>query len=62
MGLNLARGTVISIALVMFVLPQLLLIGAKLIDRTSFSVEKVARDLNLITIPNEEEVQKSDEE
>ena len=62
MGLNLARGTVISIMLVMFVLPQLLLIGAKLIDRTSFSVEKVARDLNLISGSGVEEVQKSDEE
>jgi predicted RND superfamily exporter protein len=62
MGLNLARGTVISIMLVMFVLPQLLLIGAKLIDRTSFSVEKVARDLNLISGSGVEEVQKRDEE
>ncbi len=41
MGLNLARGTVISIILVMFVLPQLLLIGAKIIDKTSFSIPKV---------------------
>ncbi len=41
MGLNLARGTVISIILVMFVLPQLLLIGAKIIDKTSFSMPKV---------------------
>lgn len=46
MGLNLARGTVISIALVMFVLPQLLLIGAKLIDRTSFSVPSMLRKKN----------------
>ncbi len=41
MGLSLARGTVISIILVMFVLPQLLLVGAKIIDRTSFSVPVV---------------------
>ncbi len=38
MGLSLARGTVISIILVMFVLPQLLLVGSKIIDRTTFSV------------------------
>ncbi len=43
MGLNLARGTLISICLVMFVLPQLLLIGAKIIDRTSFSMPEVIR-------------------
>ena len=41
MGLNLARGTVISICLVMFVLPQLLLVGAKIIDKTSFSMPAV---------------------
>ena len=43
MGLNLARGTVISICLVMFVLPQLLLVGAKIIDKTSFSMPEVIR-------------------
>ncbi len=41
MGLNLARGTLISIALVMFVLPQLLLVGVKIIEKTSFSVPKL---------------------
>ncbi len=41
MGLSLARGTVISIILVMFVLPQLLLVGSKIIDRTTFSVPVV---------------------
>ena len=41
MGMNLARGTLISIVLVMFVLPQLLLIGAKVIEKTSFSVPKI---------------------
>jgi hypothetical protein len=41
MGISLARGTLISIGLVMFVLPQLLLLGAKIIERTSFSVPKV---------------------
>lgn len=43
MGLNLARGTMISICLVMFVLPQLLLLGSKIIDRTSFSMPVVIR-------------------
>jgi len=37
-GQCLCRGTLISIFLVMFVLPQILLIGAKIIDRTSFKV------------------------
>lgn len=35
-GQCLGRGTVISIILVMFVLPQILLLGDKLIDKTSF--------------------------
>ncbi len=37
-GQSLCRGTLISIFLVMFVLPQILLIGEKVIDRTSFKV------------------------
>ena len=37
-GQSLGRGTVISILLVMFVLPQILLLGDKVIDRTSFSI------------------------
>ncbi|MDO4285707.1 MAG: MMPL family transporter [Eubacteriales bacterium] len=37
-GQCLGRGTVISIILVMFVLPQLLLIGERIINKTSFSV------------------------
>ncbi len=37
-GQCLGRGTVISIILVMFVLPQILLIGEKIIDLTSFQV------------------------
>ena len=61
MGLNLARGTLISIVLVMFVLPQLLLIGAKLIDRTSFSVQKVVQDLNLVSGPTLEEEREMNE-
>ena len=37
-GQCLCRGTLISIFLVMFVLPQILIIGAKIIDKTSFKV------------------------
>ena len=37
-GQSLGRGTVISIILVMFTLPQLLLLGEKVIEKTSFSV------------------------
>lgn len=37
-GQSLGRGTIISILIVMFVLPQLLLLGEKLIDRTSFAI------------------------
>ena len=37
-GQCLGRGTIISILLVMFVLPQILLLGEKVIDRTSFKV------------------------
>lgn len=40
-GESLGRGTVISIILVMFVLPQILLIGSGVVDRTSFSVPGV---------------------
>ena len=39
-GQSLGRGTIISIFLVMFVLPQILLLGEKVIDKTSFSVPK----------------------
>ena len=37
-GQCLARGTVLSIITVMFVLPQILLVGEKIIDKTSFAV------------------------
>lgn len=37
-GQCLGRGTIISILVVMFVLPQVLLLGDKIIDRTSFEV------------------------
>ena len=42
-GQCLGRGTIISMFLVMFVLPQILLIGGGVVDKTSFSVPKVLR-------------------
>ena len=39
-GQSLGRGTIISIILVMFVLPQILLIGGEIVDKTSFSMPK----------------------
>lgn len=42
-GQNLGRGTIISILLVMFVLPQILLVGGKFVDITSFSMPNVAK-------------------
>ena len=41
-GESLGRGTVISIFLVMFVLPQILLVGSGVVVRTSFSVPAVS--------------------
>ena len=40
-GQCLGRGTVISIFLVLFVLPQILLVGSKIVDKTSFAVPKL---------------------
>lgn len=40
-GAALGRGTVISIALVMGILPQLLVIGDKIIEKTSFSLKDI---------------------
>lgn len=40
LGLNLGRGTIVSIILVLFVLPQLLLVSDKLVDKTSFHIFK----------------------
>ena len=37
-GESLGRGTVISILLVIFILPQILILGGVVIDKTSFSV------------------------
>lgn len=42
-GQSLGRGTLISIFLVMFVLPQILLIGSGIADKTSFSVKALAK-------------------
>ena len=42
-GQNLGRGTIISIILVMFVLPQILLIGGRVVDKTSFSMPNVSK-------------------
>jgi len=41
-GDALGRGTIISICLVMFVLPQILILGGKILEKTSFSMPKVA--------------------
>ncbi len=52
-GQCLCRGTLISIFLVMFVLPQILLIGAKIIDKTSFKVSvpiKLDKRMGLIRV------------
>ena len=40
-GIALGRGTVISIVLVMGILPQLLVLGDFIIDKTSFSLKKL---------------------
>ena len=40
-GQSLGRGTIISMFLVLFVLPQILLIGSGIVDKTSFAVPKV---------------------
>lgn len=42
-GQALGRGTVISLIVVMFVLPQILLLGGGIIEKTSFSVPKKLR-------------------
>ena len=42
-GQSIGRGTLISIFLVLFVLPQILLVGSGIVDKTSFSVPSVVR-------------------
>ncbi|MBQ7583696.1 MAG: MMPL family transporter [Lachnospiraceae bacterium] len=52
-GQCIARGTLISIILVMFVLPQILLIGEKIIDASSFKVSvpiKINTEAGLIRL------------
>ena len=43
-GDALGRGTIISIVLVMFVLPQILVLGGKILEKTSFSMPTVNRE------------------
>ena len=42
----IGRGTIISMLLVLFVLPQILLVGEKLIDKTSFVVKSAVKHRN----------------
>ena len=52
-GQCLGRGTIISIIIVMFVLPQILLLGEKIIDKTSFAVSiplKLERTAGLMRV------------
>lgn len=50
-GQCLGRGTIISIFLVLFVLPQILLVGGKLVDKTSFSMHHVVLHTNTASGP-----------
>lgn len=45
-GDSLGRGTILSIILVMGVLPEILLLGSSLIERTSFNIKYPALTLN----------------
>ena len=49
-GDALGRGTILSIFLVMFVLPQILILGGKILEKTSFSMPNVSRDLHANTL------------
>ena len=52
-GQCLGRGTIISILLVMLVMPQILLVGEKIIDRTSFKVSvplTLSRETGIIRV------------
>jgi len=42
-GQSLGRGTILSIILVMFILPQILLLGGAIVEKTSFSVQHALR-------------------
>ena len=43
MGSNLGRGTIVSVIMVLFLLPQLLLVTDKLVDKTTFTLAKKAK-------------------
>ena len=43
-GEALGRGTILSILLVMFVLPQILILGGGILEKTSFSMPAVSRE------------------
>ena len=45
-GQSLGRGTILSIVLVMFVLPQILLLGGTIVEKTSFSMQHGLRQRN----------------
>ena len=45
-GQSLGRGTILSIILVMFVLPQILLLGGTIVDKTSFTVPSSVKRKN----------------
>lgn len=45
-GIALGRGTLISILLVMGILPQLLVLGDVLIDKTSFNLKDIRKDVH----------------
>jgi hypothetical protein len=52
-GQCIGRGTILSIILVMFVLPQILLLGEKIIDRSSFKVSvplRLNKDSGIIRV------------
>lgn len=52
-GQCLGRGTIISIIIVMFALPQILLLGEKVIEKTSFAVSiplKMEKTTGLIRV------------
>ncbi|MBR4027238.1 MAG: MMPL family transporter [Lachnospiraceae bacterium] len=56
MGQGLCRGTCLSIILCLFVLPQMLLIGEKLVDRTTFSMSKLKQvSQNLLEVKKDNE-------
>ena len=44
-GEALGRGTILSIVLVMFVLPQILILGGKILEKTSFSMPSAGREM-----------------